>query len=69
MKDKCSACFKNIETDNGCYSTPSGLFCVLCYEENEFLKYKRLACQAIPSPKKNLSSEEKSIEVNAGFQL
>ncbi|NQZ58111.1 MAG: hypothetical protein HRT88_11695 [Lentisphaeraceae bacterium] len=50
MKDKCSTCYKNIEEDSGCYNTPSGLFCVLCYEINDVLKYERLARHAIHAP-------------------
>ena len=49
MKDECRSCFKDIEEGHGCYSTPSGLFCVLCYEGNEVLKYERLARHAIQS--------------------
>ncbi|NQZ58156.1 MAG: hypothetical protein HRT88_11920 [Lentisphaeraceae bacterium] len=49
MKDICSTCFKNFEVDSGCYSTPSGLFCVLCYEGKEVLKYEQLARHSIHS--------------------
>ena len=49
MKDRCNTCFKNIEKGVGCYSTPSGLFCVLCYEGMEILKYERFARHAIHS--------------------
>ncbi|NQZ56355.1 MAG: hypothetical protein HRT88_02640 [Lentisphaeraceae bacterium] len=51
MQDKCSLCSQKIEDDRGYYNTPSGMFCVLCYERHEVLKYEQLAQQAIHSSK------------------
>ncbi|NQZ57461.1 MAG: hypothetical protein HRT88_08335 [Lentisphaeraceae bacterium] len=52
MKDKCISCFNEIEEGRGCYSTPCGLFCVRCYEEDEVLKYELLARHTIHFPEK-----------------
>ena len=59
MTDQWSSCFKDIEEGRGCYSTPSGLFCILCYEENEVLHYERLTRHTIHS----LLGEEKILSV------
>ena len=69
MKDKCNICFNNIEKASGCYITPSGIFCVLCYERNEVLKYKRLERHVIHSAKAILSTEKNIIDIDGGFQL
>ena len=68
MKYQCNTCFKKFEEASGCYSTPSGLFCVLCYEENEVLKYERLARQAIHFPESySLLEEKKQLQSTVEF--
>ena len=39
MKDKCCICGQYIEPLKGCYITPSGVYCILCYETNDVMKY------------------------------
>ena len=60
MKNKCSICFKKIEKSHGCYSTPRGIFCVLCYDKNKVLKY---------APHDTISSEKKSLNIHGASQL